>query len=61
MFSNKWVRQWIAIGSFIVSAVFTTFALWGQVDMDVYWKAFGVLNGYIGWFFISREVEKRSE
>jgi len=59
---KAWVRQWIAIAFTFGLLGITTFALWGGVEtnMEVFWSFFTVATGYIGWFFKSREDEKRA-
>jgi len=56
--SKAWTRQFIACACIIAIITYTGFALFGNVDMAAFWRVFGVLNGYVGWFFVSREFEK---
>jgi len=56
---NKWlVRAIIAIICIVAICVFSSFALWGDIDMDVFWKIFTALNVYPGAWFVARQVEK---
>ena len=55
---KAWVRQWIAVGCMVGILVFSSFALFEAINLDVFWRVFATLNGYVGWFFISREREK---
>jgi hypothetical protein len=56
--SKAWTRQFIACACIIAIIAYSGFALFGNVDLDVFWRVFTALNVYVGWFFISREVEK---
>ena len=57
--SKAWTRQFIACACILAIIAYSGFALFGNVDLDVFWRVFTALNVYVGWFFISREVEKR--
>jgi len=57
--SKAWTRQFIACACIIAIIAYSGFALFGNVNLDVFWRVFTALNVYVGWFFISREVEKR--
>ena len=58
--NKAWVRQVIAIMAMIGMLGSAYLAMTGQVsNMAVYNQVFYACAGYVGWFFVSREVEKR--
>lgn len=59
--SKAWTRQFIACACIIAIIAYSGFALFSDVNLDVFWKVFTALNVYVGWFFISREVEKKHD
>lgn len=58
---KAWVRQFIAIVCTFAIVVYSGFALFGNIDMAVFWRIFGTLNFYLLWFFTSRQIEKREK
>lgn len=59
--SKELTRRVIALVSMGLVGFFSYLALVGSANLDVFWRVFGTLNIYVGWFFWSREREKNAE